>query len=93
MASKETRKLEWKSTVIGNWSCLADDLLILVAEKQWRGKEFYSAAYVGSTLLYRSDATFDLEAAKRECIRQGAKAVRRLAREYAEIAERLGGPE
>ncbi len=87
-----TIPLEWKGRFGGGVICCLSDTLVLMTD-MWRGEAHNANVVVGNKCVYRSEPLADLEAAKRECIRQGAKAARRLSREYAEIAERLGGAE
>lgn len=86
-----TKRLEWVTRFGGGCDCIVSRILTMRAEREWRGDAFYATAFVGATCIYRSEETFDVESAKRECIRLGAIVARRLAKEYAEVAELLAG--
>lgn len=90
-------RLEWMDRRDGYHAyTVADDFVLRVepAYQDWQRRGDFVAAVInpfGGSALYRSTRTFDLETAKAECIRQGAKVARRLARQYAEVAAILAG--
>ncbi len=96
LVSKGEMNLHWRISESGQYFYAVSKTFILRIEPSGDGGERFRVAVVQphyGSALYRSARTFDLEAAKRECVKQGAKVARRLAREYAAVAERLGGME